>query len=241
MRKTSLRSAFLPLAGLVAASVIGPATPALASDQIGVYAVVRKVKYEPTAGDAVRVRLCGAFALSNINNGSYFGPMPGYMYYTCPTGQETLCRMQWKEIETAAAASGGAKCVAFGMRRDSANPSVANNNGRIRPPTEGITGPDSYPLGMGMVTVSNPSVEASNLCSAASTAIVDTKPCEDPPPDMAVPPAGADMASPNTGGGGGGGCSVAGLGTAAGAGFASLSLLLSAGAMLVGRRRRRSR
>jgi hypothetical protein len=232
MHATLLRSVFTPL---VAAAVLCAAAPASASDQLGVYAVVRKVKFEPgpNVTDAVRVRLCGAFALANINNGSYFGPASGYMYYTCPAGQEALCRMQWQEMM---AASTNGKCVGYGQRRDTSG--NAANNGRIRPPSEAVTGPDSYPVGMGMVTVSNPSVEAANLCAAAGAASVDPKPCEDPPPDMAVPPPSPDMASTTGGSGSGGGCSMAATGTAS-AGL--LSLLLGTSALVSARRRRRGR
>ncbi|MFO0577157.1 MAG: hypothetical protein U1A78_24390 [Polyangia bacterium] len=231
MHATLLRSVFTPL---VAATVLCAAAPASASDQLGVYAVVRKVKFEPgtTSSDASRVRLCGAFALANINNGSYFGPVAGYMYYNCPAGQDTLCRMQWQEMLTASAS---AKCVGYGQRRDGSG--NANNNGRIRPPSETVANPDFYPVGMGMVTVSNPSVEAANLCSAAAAAAVDTRPCEDPPPDMASPPPSPDMATTSTGGGTSG-CSVAATGTAS-AGL--LSLLLGSGVLVSARRRRRGR
>ena len=229
-------TSFCLSAALLAGALLVPAL-ASASDQIGVYAVVRKVKFEPgpTAGDAVRVRLCGSFALANLANQSYFGPLPGYTYYTCPTGQEALCRMQWSEMLTASTKN---DCIAYGQRRDGTGGS--NNNGRIRSPTEPVNSPDTYPIGMGMVTVSNPSVEAANVCAQARTAVVDTKPCEDPPPDMAVPPPSTDMAIrplPPTGSG----CSLAGAWTGsarAGAGFLSL-LLIGSGALLAGRARRR--
>lgn len=229
---TRSRTSFCLSAALLGGALLC-AAPASASDQIGVYASVRKVKFEPgpSAGDAVRVRLCGAFALANLANGSYFGPMPGYTYYTCPTGQEALCRMQWNEMVTAATKN---DCIAYGQRRDGTG--GANNNGRIRSPTEAVNSPDTYPIGMGMVTVSNPSLEAANLCAQARNAVVDTKPCEDPPPDMAVPPPTPDMAMrppPPSGSG----CNLAGAGSAS-AGFLSL-LVLGSGALLASRARRR--
>lgn len=234
MHATSVpsRTSFCLSAALLFGALL-PAAPASASDQVGVYAVVRKVKFEPgpNANDAVRVRLCGAFALANLSNGSYFGPVSGYTYYTCPTGQEALCRMQWAEMLTA---SGRAACIAYGQRRDGTG--GPNNNGRIRSPTELVNSPDTYPIGMGMVTVSNPSPEAANLCAQAGMAVVDTKPCEDPPPDMALPPVSADMAMrplPP----GGSGCNLAGAGSA-GAGFLSL-LVLGSGALFASRARRR--
>lgn len=226
------RTSFCLSAALLAGALLLP-VPASASDQVGVYAIIRKVKFEPgpSVNDAVRVRLCGSFALANLSNGSYFGPMPGYTYYTCPTGQEALCRMQWAEMLTATNKN---DCIAYGQRRDGAG--GANNNGSIRSPTAPVNSPDTYPIGMGMVTVSNPSVEAANLCAQARNSIVDTKPCDDPPPDMAVPPPAADMAMrppPPSGSG----CSLVGAGGAS-AGFLSL-LLIGSGALLAGRARRR--
>lgn len=224
-------SSFLSTA-LLGGALLWAAPASAVSDPVGVYAVVRKVKFEPGPGasDAVRVRLCGAFALANVANGSYFGPMPGYTYYTCPTGQEAVCRMQWAEMLTAASKN---DCLAYGQRLDGTG--GANNNGRIRSPTETVNSPDTYPIRAGTVTVSNPSLEASNLCAQARTAVVDTKPCEDPPPDMAVPPPPADLAT-RPGTLPGGGCNLAGGG--AGAGFLSL-LLVGSGALLASRARRR--
>lgn len=171
-----LLSSALLTAGVLAAA------PAHASDSVGLYASVRKVKFEPDSTNPVRVRVCGAFALANVNAGVYFAPTAGYMYYSCPTGKETLCKMQWTELATAAASG---KCVGYGQRRDSNF--MPANNGTVRQAGTQPANPDAYPIELGVVQPAT--MDGKDSCTAAQAALVDAAPCEDPVQT-------ADMASP---------------------------------------------
>lgn len=160
-----------------------------ASDPVGVYAVVKKVAYEGDPNAPSAVRICGAFALSNINNGGYFNAASGYLYYNCRTGEEAMCRMQWKEI----AATADKSCVAFGARRQ--NGGTENKNGTVRtalPPQN----PDPYPIALGVVAMPM-TAEGPTQCQALAKVAVTPTACEVPAMvDMRAPGDTPDLADP---------------------------------------------
>jgi hypothetical protein len=130
---------------LIAATVVlaSSAMPALqASDPIGVYALVQRVVLEPNESEPLRVQVWGAFALSDGQSRSdtYSAPQVGYVYYTCPAGQERVCRNEWADLKSVAGKGIG---VGFGGRY--------NPTGRVRKATEKPTSPDEYPIRMGIV------------------------------------------------------------------------------------------
>lgn len=146
---------------------------ARASDPVGVYAVVKKVAYEGDPNAPSAVRICGAFALSNINNGAYFNAASGYLYYNCRAGEEAMCRMQWKEI----AATADKTCVAFGARRQSGG--QENKNGTVRtdlPPQS----PDTYPIALGVVAMPMTAEGPVQCQTLAKVAVPSTAACDAP-------------------------------------------------------------
>ena len=115
-----------------------------ASDSVGVYAVIEKVVLEPSDAAPQRIQLWGAFALSDQKSGSAYGPAQrGYLYYACPSGQESVCRKEWEDLKSVAGKNTG---VGFGARYRDA--------GRIRKADEKPTSPDVYPIQMGIVRLS---------------------------------------------------------------------------------------
>lgn len=115
-----------------------------ASDMVGVYAVVEKVVLEPSDVAPQRIQVWGAFALSDQKSGSSYGPAQrGYLYYTCPQGQESVCRREWEDLKTVAGKDTG---VGFGARYKAA--------GRIRKADEKPSSPDAYPIERGIVRLS---------------------------------------------------------------------------------------
>jgi hypothetical protein len=115
-----------------------------ASDFVGVYAVVDKVVLEPSDAAPQRVQIWGAFALSDGKAGSNYGPaQPGYLYYACPSGQETVCRKEWEDLKSVAGKDTG---VGFGERY--------KETGRIRKAGEKPASPDAYPIARGVVRLS---------------------------------------------------------------------------------------
>ena len=115
-----------------------------ASDMVGVYAVIEKVQLEPSDAAPQRIQIWGAFALSDQKSGSNYGPAQrGYLYYSCPTGRDTVCRKEWEDLKAVAGKDTG---VGFGARY--------KDTGRIRKADEKPASPDEYPIQMGVVRLS---------------------------------------------------------------------------------------
>lgn len=118
-----------------------------ASDMVGVYGVIEKVVLEPTDAAPERIQIWGAFALADRNSGSTYGPAQrGYFYFTCPQGQESVCRKEWADLKSLAGKSTG---VGFGHRYQP--------TGRIRKADEKAATPETYPIQMGIVRIENAS------------------------------------------------------------------------------------
>src|SRR5262245_13565994 len=100
--------------GLTLASGVLALTAVLqASDMVGIYGVVEKVVVEPNDKAPERIQIWGAFAIAE-GRGSTYGPAQrGYLYYTCPSGQENVCRKEWSDLKSVA---GKGTAVGLGMR-----------------------------------------------------------------------------------------------------------------------------
>jgi hypothetical protein len=115
-----------------------------ASDMVGIYGVVEKVVVEPNDSAPQRIQVWGAFAMAE-GRGSTYGPAQrGYLYFTCPTGQDAVCRKEWADLKSVA---GKGTAVGIGMRY--------KPTGRVRKAEEKIASPDPYPIQMGVVLVEN--------------------------------------------------------------------------------------
>ena len=113
-----------------------------ASDMVGIYGIVEKVVLEPSDAAPQRVQVWGAFALAEGRGSTYQAPQRGYLYYTCPSGQESTCRNEWADLKSLAGKKTG---VGFGQRY--------KPTGRVRGPQEKAASPDTYPIEMGIVKV----------------------------------------------------------------------------------------
>ena len=128
---------------LVFTFVLGAAIPAAhASDPFGVYARPTQVTLQMESG--VRAKISGVIALATPDSW-YSEPACGFVYYSCVSGGEALCREQFAEIAAAAAAG---KCVGFSTRRDSRG--VMYNNGTLHPLSATAGTPDIYDPAQGM-------------------------------------------------------------------------------------------
>ena len=117
-----------------------------ASDMVGVYGVVEKVTLEPSDKVPARVQIWGAFSFADTKNGSAYGPAQrGYLYYSCPSGQESICRKEWTDLKSVA---GKSTAVGFGNRY--------KPTGRVRKADEKAASPDPYPIQMGVIQIDNP-------------------------------------------------------------------------------------
>lgn len=123
-----------------------------ASDMVGVYAVIDKVTVEPSENAPQRIQVWGAFSFADTKNGSAYGPIErGYLYYSCPSGQESVCRNEWSDLRSVA---GKGTAVGFGNRY--------KPTGRVHKADEKASTPDPYPIQMGVIRVENPSDRGSD-------------------------------------------------------------------------------
>jgi hypothetical protein len=126
------------LAALTVLGVFWAAIPR-ASVPIGVYAMVEKVVLEPNDTQPQRIQIWGAFALADRTPSGYGPAQRGYLYYSCPAGQETICRNEWNDIKSAA---GKDALIGFGDRN--------RPRDRVRAVDERPASPSTYPIQMGV-------------------------------------------------------------------------------------------
>lgn len=112
-----------------------------AKDVVGVYCLPDKVVLGPSRSQPERIQIWGAFLVADRATPDAYLPVErGYLYYSCPSGRETTCRIEWSDLESAA---GKGLAVGFGSRFLA--------NGRVRASTEAIGSPDPYPMQFGVV------------------------------------------------------------------------------------------
>lgn len=134
-------------AGALALVVSLGASGAAASYPAGVWVKVQNVVLEPNASAPTKIQIHGAAMLYDKSSGtSYSGysePALGYLYYSCPSGQEATCVSEWKDVEKNIAA-GADVCVGLG---DQSLPT-----GSLRSPSATPASPDAYPIAMGVLS-----------------------------------------------------------------------------------------
>lgn len=222
LRSSLCRTAMLALSALSMAVV---PSVAVASSPTSSYVVPSKLEFFPDEAKATSVVIHGGFFFYQTG-GSYGAPSCGYMYFQCPAGSETMCRMQWTDIKNAI---GMPQCMGFGQLNMTTKATLRK---------EGVapTNPDTWDLGIGVSTGSF----VGGQCAPAQ-ALKCPLPA---PPDLAAPtvdmttPPAADMTTSGPTGGGSGsssGCAVTGAESA----LSGLLLLATAcGAALLRRRKR---
>jgi hypothetical protein len=115
------------------------------SDWIGVYARVDKVVLEPNTAAPERIQIWGAFALaSKQDRNSYETPERGYLYCSLKPGKEEVCRKEWADLK---AIAGTGQIIGFGGRD--------LTRARVRKREDKPADPDVYPLGWGMIKMSD--------------------------------------------------------------------------------------
>lgn len=114
-------------------------TRALASDPVGIYALVDKVVFEPNETNPERIQVWGAFATAEGQGYTYKNAERGYMYYKVNSEKPAACRNEWSDLKSVA---GTGEIVAFGSRHA--------EKGRLRKNDAKAENPDTYPLAMGL-------------------------------------------------------------------------------------------
>jgi len=119
------------------------ASKALASDPVGIYAIVDKVVFEPNGTSPERIQLWGAFAIAEGYGSTYKKAERGYLYYKLNTDKANACRNEWSDLKSVA---GTGQIVAFASRY--------GEKGALRMKDARPENPDVYPIAMGLKKVS---------------------------------------------------------------------------------------
>ena len=114
----------------------------LASDPVGIYALVDKVVFEPNETNPERIQIWGAFAIAEGYGYTYKNAERGYLYYKVNSDKPTACRNEWTDLKTVA---GTGQIVAFGSR--------SGEKGKLRKKETKPESPDVYPVAMGLTKV----------------------------------------------------------------------------------------
>lgn len=120
-------------------AIVGATVGVIASDRVGIYGIVDKVVFEPSAENPERVQIWGAFAVATRNDRDLYDPVQrGYLYFAAPN-DTPLARTEWKDLN---ALAGTKRIVAFGSR--------FGQSVRVRTANERPQAPDRYALGIGV-------------------------------------------------------------------------------------------
>src|SRR5688572_1073853 len=129
---------------LAAAALLLLQSSALASDPIGVFALIDKVVFEPSEAAPERIQVWGAFALADRKDrDAYKVPEQGYVYFSLPSEKAEAARKEWKDLKNAA---GKNEVIGFGSRYESKT--------TVRKSDAKVADPDPYVVGWGMVKMS---------------------------------------------------------------------------------------
>ena len=139
--RRSARGNSLKLVTLLLA-LVGVGGRALASDPVGIYALVDKVVFEPNETNPERIQVWGAFAIAEGYGYTYKNAERGYLYYKANSEKPTACRNEWTDLKTVA---GTGQIVAFGSRY--------GEKGKLRKQETKAENPDVYPIAMGLTKV----------------------------------------------------------------------------------------
>src|SRR5436190_15332761 len=140
--RRSARGNSLKLVTLLVALFGVGAGRALASDPVGVYALVDKVVFEPNEKNPERIQSRGAFAIAEGYGYTYKNAERGYLYYKMNPDKPNACRNEWADLK---AVAGTGQLVAFGSRY--------GDKGTLRKKEAKPENPDVYPVAMGLTKV----------------------------------------------------------------------------------------
>jgi hypothetical protein len=115
------------------------ASRALASDPVGIYALVDKVVFEPNETNPERIQVWGAFAIAEGSGYTYKNAERGYLYFKLNPDKTSLCRNEWADLKSVA---GTGQIVAFASRY--------GDKGTLRRKDAKPEKPDVYPVAMGL-------------------------------------------------------------------------------------------
>jgi hypothetical protein len=132
---------FTRLLILAAIALLATAGTTWASDPVGIYALVEKVKFEPSDDKPERLVVWGTFAVAEGDRGEkYKSPEKGYIYLTLPEKKSDVALKEWADLKNVA---GKNEIVGFSTRW--------GEQAKVRKDSETPKNPDVYRIGIGVV------------------------------------------------------------------------------------------
>jgi hypothetical protein len=145
------RSRAVPVIALVCLLALA-SLEVLASEMVGIYAVVEKVVFEPNERSPERIQIWGV--LSTERNAA--NPRRGYLYFRLPSlffpEANEAAKKEWADLK---AVAGTGQPIAFGRRffpgvySEQAIP-YRQSLGRVRPASVKPSDPEPYPVNIGV-------------------------------------------------------------------------------------------
>lgn len=128
---------------LAVVAVLAAASTVHASDPIGIYAVIEKIAYEPSAQAPERVRIWGTFALAERTGGmNCSSPQSGQLYFKLPKQQPQDAIAEWRDLEKSIASG---EPIGFGNRYAQIDREIA-----VLKADDLKTAAEEYALGFGL-------------------------------------------------------------------------------------------
>ena len=145
--------------------------PLWGSGQVGVYAIISKVVFEPNDTAPERIQLWGAFTFVENSTSQTLTPHRGYMYFRLSEPKETVLK-EWADFKSVA---GTGQAIAFGrfgyigafsdelISRPAGSPPYilmggdpqtfnrSSSRNPVRPESALPSSPDDYPVNIGLV------------------------------------------------------------------------------------------
>ena len=129
-----------------------------ASEIVGINVIVERVVIEPNEQSPERIQIWGAISMSRDPAGA----KRGYLYFRPPNVPEfrEAAFKEWRDLK---AVAGSGQAVAFGQQYFYVpQQAVANEYvralPRIRPASEKPDGPDGYPVNVGVLKLTDPTI-----------------------------------------------------------------------------------
>jgi hypothetical protein len=173
--------------------VIATSASASASDPLSIVTSPRAVQWIPDKATATEFVIHGTFELNKGGTPPSYTftspPSCGYLHFKCPAGSESLCRMQWGEIESVI---GSGHCRAFGTL--SAAPSVT-----VHPEGTPLGTADSYDLGTGTQDVYGLGECSSQVAMKCDATTTDAGPSDTGAADTGTTPTDTGTTATDTG------------------------------------------
>jgi hypothetical protein len=132
-------------------AMVGATAGVIASDRVGIYGIVDKVVFEPSAENPERVQIWGSFAVATRNDSNLYDAVQrGYLYFTAgrlynggPNAvSKDMTRAEWNDLKSLA---GTRRIVAFSSR--------FGQSVRVRQRDEKPQSPDAYITGIGVTAI----------------------------------------------------------------------------------------